>query len=133
MLFDGIEIDHAQLYTRQEVLDILRESGATDGDLSKIRENYEEKFGNDLIWRYPIMVGEALGTVIIPVKEGFLSIAYDSMDPEDYEIYDLKNEFLLSSYEIKLMMDSWLEYLKGLMNALQSMQDILYKEEKKAD
>ena len=130
ILFAGVEVNTKELYTRQEVLDILKDGEATDRDLAKIREKYDEEFGNDLVWRYPIMVGEALGTVIIPVQEGFLSIAYDSMNPEDYEIYDLKNEFLLSSDEIEVMKKDWESYSDGLIKALQSMQQILSSREK---
>ena len=127
MLFEGIEVDHSKLYTRQEVLDTLSKSGATYSAFSKISEHYEAEFGNNLIWRYPITVGEAIGTVIIPVQEGFLSIAYDSIRSDIYEIYDLRNEHLLSSHDIELMREAWMEYSKGLMNALLDMQNIISK------
>lgn len=131
MMFDGIKINPSQLYSRQEVIDILKDGGSSDRALSGIREKYDEKFGNELIWRYPIMVGIALGTVIIPVQEGFLSIAYDEITPEDYKIYDLDNEFLLSADDIKQMKTDWDSYSRELISALQSMWQIQYKREQK--
>ena len=125
IVFNSIEIETKKLYTRKEVLEILGRGGATDRDLTNIRDKYSEEFGNELIWRYPIMVGEALGTVIIPVQEGFLSIAYDSVKPDVYEIYDLKNEILLSDHEVTLMLDDWALYSQELIKAMENMREIL--------
>ena len=129
MKFNGKEIDPAQLYTQQEVLDILEEGGGTDRALVEIRDNYEGKFGDDLVWRYPIMVGFALGAVLIQVREGILSIAYDAMDPEEYELYDLKNQLLLSADDLKTMKSEWDSYAKGLSSALKNMWGNQYLQE----
>jgi hypothetical protein len=131
MFYDGITINRNLLYTREEVLAILKEGGGTDCDLVTIREQYDKKFGNELMWRYPLMVGNDLGTIIIPVQEGFLSIGYNTMDSEDYEIYDLDAEFLLSAEDVQSMINAWEDYSRGLVKAMQSMWQILYMREKR--
>ena len=133
MILDGIDINPKQLFTRLEVLDILEKDGGTDRGLSIIRNEYDKTFGGELVFRYPIMAGDALGTVIIPVREGFLSIGYNTMNREDYEIYDLDTERLLSERDIEHMKDTWMIYSKGLVSALCGMWDIQYAREQKAD
>lgn len=129
MVFNEIKIDPKLLCTRQEVLDTLREGESAYSDLAEIRERYECEFGNDLVWRYPISVGDALGAVIVPVKEGFLSIAIKAVDPEIYEIFDPEEEFLLSASEIEQMKQDWESYSRELVRAMQSMWQILYERE----
>jgi len=131
MCFDGITIDRMQLYTQQEVLSILKQGNGSDRDLALIRQEYDKRFGNELIWRYPLMVGDDLGAVLIPVREGFLSIGYNEMSPEEYEIFNLDAVILLSADEIQQMKDDWNSYARGLRTALESMWQIQIMREKK--
>jgi len=128
MIYNGMEIDPAHLFSRQEVLYILKSGGGTDRDLSVIREKYDEKFDKEMICRYPIMVGISLGAVLIPVQEGFLCITYDTMTPEEYEKYDLNNDFLLTADAVATMIRDWKQYTKNLLGAMESIQQILSKE-----
>ena len=127
MEINGVQIDPAYLYTKEEALETLGEGGCTDRALSEIRNEYEARFGHDIIWRYPIMVGMDQGVGLIPVQEGFLSIGYDEMTPDDYEIYDLEKVVLLSSAELDHMIEVWDEFATDLSSAMGCMRNIQYK------
>ena len=129
MICNGNRIDPKKLLSKDEVLEMMREGGETDYALSEIRNEYSKRFCDELVWRYPILVGDALGAALIPVQEGFLSIAYNHMNPEDYEIYDLKNVCLLTADEIAQMSKEWKEYSQGLSLTLDSMWAYQSKQE----
>jgi len=124
MIFDGVQIDPEQLFTQQEVLNILKKGGGTDRNLAVVRQKYDEKFGYELIWRYPLMVGDDLGAVLVPVQEGFLSIAFNEMNRDEYEVFEPEKAFLLSADEIQHLKDEWNSYSRGLRTALESMWQI---------
>jgi len=123
IVYDGTKINPEQLLSMDEVLEMMRAGGSTDRALTNVRDEYSSKFCDELVWRYPIMVGYALGAVLVPVKEGFLSIAYNTMNPIDYEIYDLNNTCLLTADELQQMIREWNSYSSGLSSALNSMLD----------
>ena len=131
MVLGGIRIYPDKLLSKNEALEMMEAGGATDRALSDIRDEYTNRFCDELVWRYPIMVGDALGAAIIPVKEGFLSIAYDHMNPNDYEIYDLDNVCLLTADELQLMVKEWDSYSRALRLALESMWAYQCKQEEK--
>ena len=76
MIINGVYIDTQKLMSISELLDFLRENGEDDRALSGIRAYYYNDFGNELIWHYPISDGSQLGTFIVVVKEGFVSLPY---------------------------------------------------------
>ena len=58
-----------ELKSRQEVLDYLRENGASHTALMDICEEYREKYQNELCWYYPTTDELHLGTFLLLVKE----------------------------------------------------------------
>jgi len=131
MIYDGVSIDPEQLYSQQEVIAILNKGSSADCDLVAIRNNYDKKFGSELIYRYPHTVGMDLGVVLTPVKEGFLCIPFNEMDSEDYEIFEPDKASLLSAGELKSIKKEWDRYTRGLSSALSSMWKIQHAREKK--
>ena len=119
MIYNGIRIEMSDLYTKEQVLDILKDGG-TNRDLDEIRADYLKKFENELIWIYPHMVGDSIGETVIPVQEGFLSIAHESVNSEDYEVFDLNKVFLLSEDDIDEMKREWKSFSNSLISAMES-------------
>ena len=64
----------------------LKDNGSTDCTLSDIRLRYYAAYGNELCWRYPISDGIHAGAFILVTKDGYLSLPYNSMDEDEYEI-----------------------------------------------
>jgi hypothetical protein len=121
MEFMGLQIDAAKLMTRQEVLDYLKEYGETDRILADIRARYDEAFENELIWHYPMTDGHHLGFFIVPVREGFLSLPYDSIDRDDYEIMVVDDSALLDADSLRHFIDDWKSYSEELISAMSDM------------
>ena len=57
------------LYDRDELLGMLEKYGGFDSTLDKVRDAYTERFGNQLIWKYPFSDNMQGGGVIVPVQE----------------------------------------------------------------
>jgi hypothetical protein len=69
-------------------------------------------------------VGDA-GKFILPVREGFLCLPYDTVDADDREILDLDRAFLLDKACAVEMLSGWLDYSDGLTGALRDLVRIL--------
>lgn len=69
----GLEINRNSLYRKDELVAILDKYGALDSTLDKVRNTYTERFGNQLIWKYPFSDNMQGGGTIIPVQEGLCS------------------------------------------------------------
>ena len=64
-----LEINKRDLYDRDELLGMLEKYGGFDSTLDKVRDAYTERFGNQLIWKYPFSDNMQGGGVIVPVQE----------------------------------------------------------------
>ena len=125
-LFAGVILDTDKLLTMQDILDEL-EDDPTDRQLGHIREKYDSSFGKDIIWRYPISDGYHMGTCIIPVKEGFMSLPYDEAVKEDYEIYIPEDASLFKEPEdFDFFIDDYESYSRALLNILSDARRIWY-------
>ena len=111
-----------ELMTMHEVLSYLKENGATDRSLSDIREQHCTRFGNELCWRYPITDGIHMGTFILCVREGFLSLPFNSADEEVYEILVLQDAALCDTVTIKQLLSDWNRFSYDLADALETMR-----------
>lgn len=125
MTINGIAIDPAKLMTKQELLDFLNENGAHDRALSDIRERYQDEFGNEFMWRYPISDGKHAGTFIIAIREGFISLPYDEMDREDYELLELDDAAMFDEDSLKCFIEDWKSFSDDLLGALGDMLSIV--------
>ena len=125
MIICGIEIDTAKLISKDDVLEQLRDSGESDCALSDVRGRYNELFGNDLIWRYPISDGTFAGVTIVTVKEGFLQLPYDNMEKTEYELFELDKASLIDEDELERFIDDWKMFSDDLLTALGDMRFIV--------
>ena len=128
MIINGIHIDTQKLMSISELLDFLRENGEDDRALSGIRAYYYNDFGNELIWHYPISDGCHLGTFIVVVKEGFVSLPYDSVDREDGELLILDDATVFDADSIDFFIEDWRSFSDDLLSAMTDMRSILQNE-----
>lgn len=115
MKFIGKDVDPAKLLTRAELFDFLNENGGHDRALARIRERHYTYFGNEMIWRYPISDGKHAGTFIVLIREGFISLPYDTIDSEDYEMLEIEDAAMFTAEDMKLFIDDWTSFSSDLL------------------
>ena len=113
------------LMSVEDVLAYLRKNGSTDCTLSDIRLRYYAAHGNELCWRYPISDGIHAGAFILVTKEGYLSLPYNSMDEEDYEILKPEDAMLHDPASLTTFLSDWEDFSDDLTDAMREMRRIL--------
>lgn len=121
----GQQLDPCMLYAQGHILDLLQRKGAFDQTLAEIRSDYLERFGLDLIWKYPLSDDMAGGGTIIPVQEGFLYLPYNDILRTQGAKYDLKKAELLTAKEVHTLRSECKAYMDGLLSALGDMEQAL--------
>lgn len=130
----SLELNLAELKSRQELLDYFQENRPTHAALMDFCEEYQERYGNELCWPYPISEGKHLGTFLVLVKEGILSLPYDDADKVDYELFCIDDIALFRDYaDMEIFMEDWKLFHEDLMAAMTGMQNYLYEQEVQAD
>lgn len=118
------------LKSREEVLSYLREHGATHTVLADICEEYGSEYHNELCWHYPITDELHLGTFLLLVKEGVLSLPYNEADSVDGEQLCLEDARLCDAASMKLLISDWYRFDSDLRHAMEGMRRYyVYKEE----
>jgi hypothetical protein len=125
MTIDGVEVDASKLASKDEIIAILKNGSGSDSSLSEVRADYFERFGNDLIWTYPISDGTYNGYTIVPVKEGFLALPFDYVEGSEYEIFEVDNAALLGADDFEHLISIWQSYSKSIVAAMTDMQRTL--------
>lgn len=113
------------LMPAEDVLAYLKDNGSTDCTLSDIRLRYYAAHGNELCWRYPISDGIHAGAFILATKEGYLSLPYNSMDKEDYEILVPEDAVLHDLASLTTFLSDWESFSVDLTDAMREMRRIL--------
>lgn len=67
-----------------------------------------------------------MGTVLIPVKEGFLSLPFDEVDSEAYEIFLPDDACLMDEESFDIFCDDLKRYSEGFCSAMQEAKKILF-------
>ena len=125
-------LNTSALLSKDEVLTHLTNNGGTDAALSDIRMRYYTAHKNELCWRYPISDGVHAGAFILVVKEGYLSLPYNSMDEEDYEILVLADAVFHNAESISTFLSDWELFSDDLTDAMREMHSILKEGEENA-
>jgi len=128
MMFMGHQIDKAKLMTMDEVVDYLKTHGENYSSLSDIRTRYEEEFGKDLIWNYQHCSDCFPGFFIVPVREGFLSLPYDSVESDAYEIIVADSAALLCAEDLQTLQELYRSYVEALLGTMDEMIAIAKEE-----
>ena len=118
----GVAVNRSKLYGMDELLRMLERYGGFDKTLDRVRETYSERFGNQLIWKYPFSDNMYGGGVLIPVREGVLFLPYNSVYADSGARYRLGDAELLSSENIRLLQSECRAYMEGLLAALNDME-----------
>lgn len=127
-------IDFERLKSRQELMDYFSENGPTHSALMDFCEEYRDEYGNELCWAYPISDGKHLGTFLVLVKEGVLSLPYDDADKVDYELFCVDDAVMFQDYaDMDIFMDNWKMFHDDLMQAMSTMREFLYGQEVQSD
>ena len=125
MRFSDYDIDTNELFGMSELLSLLKEGGESNRAFAEIRQHNLEKFGNELIWRYPISDGTHAGAFIVFVKEGFVSIPYDIIDAVDYEILELQQTTMFDAGSMQVFIDNWVSFSDDLVASMKEMKRVL--------
>ena len=129
MKFMGLQINRARLMAKDEVIDYLKTHGENYSSLSEIRTRYEEEFGMDPVWNYQHCSDFFPGFFIVPVQEGFLSLPYDSVQSDDFEVIVTDSAELLSAEDLHTLLGLYRSYAEELMGAMEEMIAIVKEEE----
>ena len=113
------------LMSAKEILAYLKDNDSTDRTLSDIRLRYYAAHGNELCWRYPISDGIHAGAFILATKDGYLSLPYNSMDEEDYEILVLDDAVFHDPASLTTFLSDWEDFSADLTDAMREMCRIL--------
>jgi hypothetical protein len=113
------------LMSAKEILAYLKDNDSTDRTLSDIRLRYYASHGNELCWRYPISDGIHAGAFILATKDGYLSLPYNSMDEEDYEILVLDDAVFHDPASLTTFLSDWEDFSADLTDAMREMCRIL--------
>lgn len=117
------------LKSKTELLQYFQENGPTHSTLMDFCEEYREQYGNELCWPYPISDGKHLGTFLLLVKEGVLSLPYDDADKIDYELFCVEDIVLFDADAMEVFIDDWNTFNEDLLKAMYAMKCYLRNKE----
>lgn len=110
-------ISSGDLYSREQIENLL----CSFGSLDEVCSRYAERFGNQLVWMYPISDNTQGGGAIVPVQEGLLFIPHS-----DQQLgYNMSGIELLDANAVRTMKTESKAYFDGLFSALSDMEALL--------
>lgn len=107
-------LDHARCPKLSILQRFLTTMDADDPLIVRLHTFYEQRIGINPVWRYPFCDGRDLGGVILPVREGFAMLTYNTMNSEDREIYDPENMYLIDPGSAELFANDLATYAATL-------------------
>lgn len=123
----GVEVPLEELRPQEELFHYFEEHGPTQASLMDFCEPYQERYHAELCWPYPISDGCHNGIFLVPVREGILSLPYDCVEREEYEIFLLEDASLCDSQFLKTLWEDWNSYSGELSQALENMAWLVRK------
>lgn len=129
---DGKQINLKDLKSRNDLIAFFNENGPTHTALMDFCNEYREKYHNELCWPYPISDGRHLGTFLVLVQEGILSLPYDDADKVDYELFCMDDIAMFDAESMMEFMASWQSFAADLWEAMEAMKNYLLKKEKQS-
>ena len=116
------QLDLDTLKSQQELMEYFKENGATHTALMDFCEEYRERYHDELCWPYPISDGKHLGTFLVLVKEGVLSLPYDEANEENYEFFCVEDAKMCDKESLDIFLEDWLLFSDDLCSAIQEMK-----------
>ena len=111
----------SELPKEEWVCHILEESGATFVSLEDFYEPYGKALRRDLIWRIPYGCLDFSGCVLCLVQEGILCLPYDAVDSQEYELFKMDSERLLTKESLLELLQEFNEQTASLATVLMEM------------
>lgn len=62
-----------------------------------------------------------MGTFFVPVKEGILSLPYDRVEREDYEVFTLEDACLCDATSMEVFLEDWDSFSGQLCQTMSNM------------
>lgn len=62
-----------------------------------------------------------MGTFFVPVQEGILSLPYDVVEREDYEVFTLEDTALCDATSMEVFLEDWDSFSGQLRQAMENM------------
>lgn len=122
---EGCRIRVDLLKSKDDLIAFFAENGATHASLMDFCDEYRTQYHNELCWAYPISDGKHLGTYLILVREGVLSLPYDSANEEDYELFCVEDIKMFDAPSMKCFMEDWKAFSDALFKAMGDMEKFL--------
>lgn len=113
----NVTLSPESLKSKDELMHWLVEHGANHLQLMDFCSDYMAKYCNELCWQYPISDGKHLGTYIVLVKEGVLSLPYDDADKFDGEIFCLDDICMFGVKDMEAFITDWQLFSQDLQTA----------------
>lgn len=111
-------IDHGRCPKLSVLQRFLLAQDPADELLVRLEDYYEQRIGVRAVWLHPFCDGVDLGGAILPVREGFAMLPYNTMTREDAEIYEPDKLRLLDGGEAGLFADNLRLYFEQMMAVL---------------
>lgn len=118
-------IDTRDLLSQQDIKSGLETGDADYNTLVNLCEEHQKKYGDHLLWHYPISDGEHSGVYFVLVKEGVMAIPYNSVDKDCFEWFVLSDIKLCSHLDMIDFISEWEEYSNRLERQMASFKDFL--------
>lgn len=128
LYLNGNSINLDSLKSKEELLCFLEENGANHTALMDFCEEYREQYRDELCWAYPISDGLHLGAFLVLVREGLLSLPYDSADLENYEHFCLEDVKMFDEDTLHIFLTEWKSYSNGLCGFMAAIRGFLQAE-----
>ena len=81
----------------------------------------KEEWHRDLIWRIPYGCLDFSGCVLCLVQEGILCLPYDAVDSQEYELFKMDSERLLTKESLLELLQEFNEQTASLATVLMEM------------
>lgn len=125
----NVTLSPESLKSKDELMHWLVEHGANHLQLMDFCSDYMSQYCNELCWQYPISDGKHLGTYIVLVKEGVLSLPYDDADKSDGEIFCLDDVCMFDAKDMEVFITDWQLFSQDLQTAMEALWVMLKEKE----
>ena len=116
----GVWVNLKDLKSQRELLDYL-ENMAHSLLLSWISARSTGGVPQRFMLALPHFRWQPHGTFFIPVQEGILSLPYDGVEREDYEVFTLEDACLCDATSMEVFLEDWDSFSGQLCQAMENM------------
>lgn len=131
---NGLAVKMSALKSWTALYNYMKKYGANRTVLMDFCSSYLDmkEYGNECYWIYPISDGLHHGTAFILVKEGIVSLPYDTVDKEGYEQFLLEDAKVCDDWaSMDIFLTDWESFSDDLIAALKSMRTYLKRQSEK--